>query len=96
MDPGSVVRVVFVSPLPGASLVIPGLGRARDKVRGEMSGTYISLVASSEVLCTRVPRTTQENSPGGYPNFILSPNIPTSSNTQTGVAVHHSAFFLIT
>jgi len=50
MDPGSVVRVVFVSPLPGASLVIPGLGRARDKVRGEMSGTYISLVASSEVL----------------------------------------------
>lgn len=63
MDPGSVVRVMFVSSLPRASLVIAGLGRARDKVRGETSGICISLclsiptwatwhlVALSEILC---------------------------------------------
>lgn len=74
-DPGSVVRVMSVSSLPGASLVIAGSERARDKVRGEMSGTCISLCLStptwptwkadlvvlSEVLCTQAPRTTQEN-----------------------------------
>ena len=108
MDPGSVVRVMFISSFPRASLVIAGLGRARDKVRREMSRICISLslstptwatwkadlVALSEVLCTQAATTTQENSPRGYPNFILSPNVPNSSNSQTEVAVHHTAFFL--
>lgn len=38
MGPGFVVRVMFVS-----SLVIPGLERARDNIRGEMSGIAMSL-----------------------------------------------------
>lgn len=106
MDPGSVVREVVVSSLPGASPVVAGLGRARGKVRGEMSGIYISLcrgtaaratwkadlVALSEALYAQAPTATRENSPGEYPNFILSPNVSPSSNIQTGVAVHRAGF----
>lgn len=41
MGLGSVIWVMLVSSLPGASLVIASLGRAGDKVRGGMSGICI-------------------------------------------------------